>query len=209
MEIDDKNEPSAPRLSAVMQYLAHLCDRQGLTLGDFLHELSAYGHMLVCLIFAIPFMLPVPLPGLSTLFGFVICVAALQLTLGLDPWVPASWRRQKISGDLLKKIFDATGRVLRYTEKVIRPRLKFFARHPGFVRFNGLAILIAGLLLSLPMPPGFNAPPALSIIVLSIGSLERDGVLVLIGYTLMILNIALFAAVFALGFEGLQAILGA
>lgn len=197
-----------PRLSSIMEQLLGLCEREDLTVGLLLHELSVYGHMLVCLIFAVPFLLPVPLPGLSTIFGFVICIASTQIILGKDPWIPSSWRARRLPPDLLRKMFAAVRRVLSYTERVFRPRLRYFARHPGFVKVNGLITLIMAMLLALPMPPGFNAPPAMAIITLSISSLEHDGVMVISGYVLAILNVALFASFFILGFDGLRAFLG-
>jgi hypothetical protein len=200
------NDPTV-RLSQVIEDLIKVCDQGDLTLGDFLRELSVYGHMLVCLACAAPFLLPVPLPGLSTVFGFVICVASLQIAFNKDPWVPPSWRSRKISAGMVKKIFTSLLRVTRYTEKAIKPRLRFFARHPGAVRFNGVVIFCISLLLSLPMPPGFNAPPALAIVLLALGSLERDGLAVMAGYALSLLNVVLFGGFFVLGYEGLQALL--
>ena len=70
-----------------------------------------------------------------------------------------------------------------------------------------MVIFVISLLLSLPMPPGFNAPPALAIVLLTLGSLERDGLAVMLGYGLSILNLVLFGGFFVLGYEGLQALL--
>lgn len=196
------------RLSGVMQRLAQLCQREGMTLGSLLHELSVYGHMLVCMLFAMPFLLPIPLPGLSTIFGFVIGIAAIQVIIGQDPWVPVSWRERKISADVLGKMFDSAQRFLQKTERLIKPRLKFFAHHPGFVRFNALVILITAILLSLPMPPGFNAPPALAIIILAVGSIEKDGFVVIFGYMMAAINALLFGLFFSLGVDGVRSLLG-
>ena len=73
---EDKITKEAPeaivRLSEIIRHLSLLCKRDDLTIGEFLRELNVYGHMLVCLIFSVPFLFPVPLPGLSTIFGFVI-----------------------------------------------------------------------------------------------------------------------------------------
>jgi hypothetical protein len=196
------------RLSQVVQRLLSLCTRKSVSLEDFLHELSLYGHMMVCLVFSIPFLLPVPLPGLSTVFGLVIGFAGLQILLGKDPWVPQSWRKREISTDIISRILALLQRILLKTEFIVRPRLYFFARHPGFVRFNGAVILLLAGLLALPMPPGFNFPPALAIIILAIGSFERDGVLIILGYIGVILNVVFFTIFFMLGIEGLKAILG-
>ena len=122
MQKPQNNELPGQRLSLVMEHLAELCHHKDLTLGVLLRELSVYGHMLVCLIFSVPFLLPVPLPGLSTIFGFAICVASIQIILGQDPWVPQSWREYRISTEILSKMFDAARRVLQKTEKLIKPR---------------------------------------------------------------------------------------
>ena len=209
---ENKISTSAPeaiiRLSEITRNLSLLCKRDHLTIGEFLHELNVYGHMLVCLIFSVPFLFPVPLPGLSTVFGLVIILASSQVLLGFEPWVPERWRGQKISTGVLTKILEALGWILQRTEKVIRPRLKIFAKHPGFVRVNGAVICLLAALLALPMPPGFNAPPALAIVALAIGSLERDGALVILGYVLSFLNMLLFGVFFVAGVEGIKRLLG-
>jgi hypothetical protein len=197
------------RLSVVVDDLLKLCTKESLTLGEFLHELNIYGHMMVCLIFSIPFLLPVPLPGLSIVFGLIIAIGGSQILLGQDPWVPKSWRPRQISTSLIVKILEVLKKILLRTEKVIKPRFKFFAKHPGFVRFNGAIILLLALLLALPMPPGFNFPPALAIIALSIGSIERDGMLIVFGYVVAALNAALFGTFFVVGFEGIKSLMGA
>ncbi len=68
-----------------------------------------------------------------------------------------------------------------------------------FIRINGAVIFGVSVLLSLPMPPGFNAPPALAIVVLCVGSIERDGLLILAGYVLSAASVIWFAAFFSLG----------
>jgi len=207
-EFNPNDDKGTMRLSAVVDRLSHLCKRDSLTLGEFLHELSVYGHMMVCLIFSVPFLLPVPLPGLSTIFGLVIGIAASQILLGQDPWVPKRWRAREISTVLVARALDILRAILIRTEKIIKPRLKFFARHPGFVRINGAIILALAVLLALPMPPGFNFPPALAIMALCIGSIERDGMLIIVGYVSAVLNLILFGAFFVMGLEGIKTLLG-
>lgn len=209
---EDKISTSTPeaivRLSEIIRHLSLLCKRDNLTIGEFLHELNVYGHMLVCLIFSVPFLFPVPLPGLATVFGFLIILVSSQVLLGFEPWVPQSWRQQKISTGVLSKILEVLGWILQRTEKVIRPRLKIFAKHPGFVRVNAAVICLVAVLLALPMPPGFNAPPALAIVALAIGSLERDGAIVILGYVLSFLNMLLFGIFFVAGVEGMKRLIG-
>ena len=175
-------QEDSERLSVLLGQLTELCEGPSVTFGELLGRLHLKGHMLVCVFFAAPCLLPVPLPGLSTVFGFVIGLAALQIMFGRDPWVPQSWQQRVISGAILAKIFDLLERLIKRGERFIRPRIKFLSEHPLMVRVNGLVLFLVAGLLSLPMPPGFNAPPAIAIILLALGCLERDGVLVLVGY---------------------------
>ena len=202
------NSGNRENLSDVIERLKTLADGGDLTVSDFLRELNVFGHMFVCFVLSVPFLIPMPLPGVSTPLGIAIAFVAAQIVLGKDPWVPASWGKRVLSGTLIKGILTTVSKVLRVTEKVIAPRLKFFARHPGFVRINGGIIFVLAVLLALPMPPGFNAPPALAIMILSLGSVEKDGVAIIAGYVLTSINALLFGAAVMLGFDGLKALLG-
>jgi hypothetical protein len=51
------------------------------------------------------------------------------------------------------------------------------------VRINALLMLLAGLFLALPLPiPGTNLAPSWVILLICIGTLEEDGLLVVLGY---------------------------
>ena len=193
------SETKVFRLSAFIDRLAQLCAEDEITVGDFLHELSVYGHMIICLMFAIPFLFPIPLPGLSTVFGFVICMVSFQIIMGWDPWLPATWRAKKMPSTVSKKMLTATNWLLKRIEKFVKPRGMFMSERSIFIRINGAVIFGVSVLLSLPMPPGFNAPPALAIVILCVGSIERDGLLILAGYVLSAASAIWFAAFFSLG----------
>jgi hypothetical protein len=52
---------------------------------------------------------------------------------------------------------------------------------------------VAAFVLLLPLPPGTNFPPALCIILMAGGLLERDGRFILAGYLAFALNVVFFA----------------
>ena len=60
------------------------------------------------------------------------------------------------------------------------------------LRFHALVILLASLVLLLPLPPGTNFPPALCIVIMAGGLLERDGRFILGGYLALAFNGAFF-----------------
>lgn len=192
------------RLSEIVEQLIARCKSGDMTVGELMHEISHFGHLMTCIIFCLPFLMPIPLPGISILFGLIVAIAGLQDVIGVDPWLPKSWKAKKVPPFLINKILYGLDRLLLRTEKVIKPRLHLFARHPWISKFNGILIVVLAILLSLPMPPGFNAPPAIAIIILCVGGIEQDGVAVIWGYILSALNAVLFGAVFVLGMAGLK-----
>ena len=64
----------------------------------------------------------------------------------------------------------------------------------------GLPIMLMGLAVALPVPTG-NVPPVASLIVLSLGLINRDGLAVIVGLALAILAIGWFAILFFFGAE--------
>ncbi len=173
-----------------------------ITLGYVLSHLEHRGHALLTLFLAGPFLLPLPLPGLSVPFGVFIAFFAFAMAFERKPFLPRSWLLREIPQPTLKRFAQIAQKFFRRFEKLFRPRLVWLvdAKVPRFL----IAAMIAagGILLALPLPPGTNSPPASLIIALSIGYLERDGILVLIGYVLFGLNIVFFGALGIYGYEG-------
>ena len=61
--------------------------------------------------------------------------------------------------------------------------MHFLQTHPWAVNLIGVGIVSGGFLLSLPLPiPVINSLPAVSVMLLAAGLMERDGLLVLWGY---------------------------
>lgn len=197
------------RLSDFIEDLARKDKRQGqhIPVGQFVDDLHKKGHMVVCLIFAAPFLLPIPIPGMSTIFGAVIILAAIQMMLNRDPWLPHSWRDRQLPVSMIEKTFSHLANLLRRVEFIFKPRWSIFAIAKYSAQINGFVLLVLAGLLALPMPPGFNAPPAVAIILLSIGVLEEDGLAVLMAWILSLMNIALFTAFFKFGYEGIKALM--
>jgi hypothetical protein len=68
-------------------------------------------------------------------------------------------------------------------ESFVRPRFGFLHAGPIMPRVTGLGIVIASLGLMLPLPiPFSNSIPAWAVVLLAIGTMEKDGLCVLLGY---------------------------
>jgi hypothetical protein len=151
-------------------------------------------------------MHPIPLPGLSMIFGLIIAAAGLRMAQGSGPWVPERWKNRSLPGRRLEKIFAAGAAFLRRCERVLKPRGRWLTAHPWTQRVNGGAIAFCGLLLAAPAPPGTNFPPAFAILLLSVGTLEEDLLFLAAGYAALALNVLLFGAIAWLGWGGVKAL---
>jgi hypothetical protein len=193
-------------LSCSVQKLLDTFRSKSPTLDEFVSALNARGHMLVCLVCAAPFLLPIPLPGLSTVFGIVIFAAAIQYLLNREPWIPRKLKYRHLSSEILTPLFIKLLWLLKHLEKIVRPRWVFIPQNPLIQKSSAILLLILAGLLSLPMPPGFNAPPAIAIILIALGHLEEDAGCLLTGWALTLINTLLFGAFFILGLEGLKSL---
>lgn len=157
-----------------------------ITLQDILEETSERGFSLIIFLLALPFLFPMP-PGLPGIIGPASFLLAGQMALGRHkPWLPRRIARfrfpQKVALQLLSKLKQIT----KIIEKFTRPRLAIVANNRYIWRVNGLLIVWLTILLILPIP-GTNPLPTIGILLLSVATLEADGLLMCIAYLWSIL----------------------
>lgn len=197
-------KPHHHRLSDELAQLAQKCDGPTTTLGELLENTNTRAHALGSLVLSLPFLTPIPLPGLSILFGAGIAIIGIRMMLGKGIWLPNSWMKRPFPSKLIRKILGFGERWSRKLERWVRPRGHFFHSSTGVRLISGTMIIICGALLALPLPPGTNFPPALVIVLLSIGNLEEDGVLVVLGFIAFLINMALFVYVPTLAIQSFR-----
>jgi len=206
----DKEQSQTPkhshRLSGELARLGALCHGESITLQQLTDAMGTRGHALLTLLLGFPFLLPIPLPGLSVFFGTCIAITGFRMALGKVHWFPRQWMERPLSTKVLRRIFHTGEKIMQRLEVWIKPRGAFFHASPWIRPLTGLLIACCGMLLALPLPPGTNFPPALAIILLSIGSLEEDGVFLALGYAAFVLNVIFFTLLPFLGLQGIRAL---
>ncbi len=170
------------RLSERLQNLSEDSRIPNLNLAFLLDKLGVSSHALVVFIFSLPFLLPIPIPGLSVVLGALIALSGLAIAIDKPIWLPAIIANRNIDGSLIAKIFLSASRLLKRVEFLFKPRLINVSENWGVRIFTGLLIFLSGVLLFLPLPPGTNFPPAIVCVLLAVGLLERDGLCLLIGF---------------------------
>ncbi len=201
--------PNGRRLSSELLRLKDVCNQNKISLYDLIENMSARSHAFLTLVFAIPFLFPIPIPGLSVLFGVVIIFAGVAMGIGKKPWLPKKLLNREVSTHLFQKIFEYGVKGSQRLEKFVKPRGSFVLRHPWMRAMNGFMIAFCGLLLALPLPPGTNFPPAIAVLLLSIGSLEEDAVFMIFGYGAFVINLVFFGVILIFGANGIRMLMPA
>lgn len=185
--------PPPRRLSEELADLHARASEQAVTLRMVIYRLRGRGYLLLVLLLALPFLTPIPLPGLSTPFGLAIAAIALRLALGRRPWLSKKLQRKTLPPGFFGRLLAVAERILRFLEKFLRPRLAPLTGTHLLNRLHALLMLVAALALLLPLPiPFTNSFPAWTILLLAGGLLERDGVAVLLGYVVFAAGVLYF-----------------
>jgi hypothetical protein len=201
------SQPAEKPVSAVLSEIIRAMPAEGLTLQALLDWLGERGLLIFCMILTIPFLLPVSIPGTSTPFGLLIALNAIGLTLHKSPWLPARLMNRHIAMHQLVPMLEKGVQLFKRLERLIRPRLLPLTHRATIGRFNVMLLGFAGLLLTAPLPlPFSNTLPAYAVLLLAMGSLERDGYAVLAGYVMVLLTLVYLTTVGVLGGIGANAL---
>ena len=193
----DESMPTAeaprPRFSDELRQLAQVFSVRPARISEILAATKGRGFNLLLLLIGIPFLTPIPLPGFSAPFGLAILLIGTRLAIGRQPWLPKRILERELPARFITKLLGAASRIVRWLEVLLRPRLRFLQEQWIYRRVAGTLIMLSGLLLLLPVPvPLSNGLPALTVVLLAAGAMERDGLAFLAGCAVFVLNLGFF-----------------
>ena len=166
---------------------------QELTLGGLLDQFKARAFGVFLLMSVLPAFVPLPM-GAGAVSGPLVSLIGLQFLAQMEhPWVPRFLSRRPLSRAGMVKFRDRTARLLRWIEKVSRPRTEVIIDHPVARTFTGLMLVLLGFLLALPLP-ATNYPFGLILLAYAIALIERDGRLMLLAWALGLAQVAVVSA---------------
>jgi hypothetical protein len=172
------------RLSAALEATRLAITGHRVTLRELLSLVGEQGLLVFCSILAMPFLLPVTLPFMSTALGLPMLLIGLAVFSNRVPWLPNRLLDHALPGDTVQHVLERATRAADRFEHLIRPRLLAVTATPLANSLNGLALVIAVLALMAPLPlvPFANTLPAVGVILLCLGMAERDGTVILLGH---------------------------
>lgn len=165
------------------------------------------GVLLLCMLLCIIFMVPVSIPGVSTVFGAAILLSGVSRLFHRKLWLPGKIARQLLPADKVKAGLQKGSKWLHRMERVSKPyRLHRLVATAAMETLSNLAIILGAVLLMAPFGfvPFSNTLPALALMFLCIGMLQRDGLCILFGHLTNLATMIYFAVLVLGGTAAVQ-----
>lgn len=172
-------------LGQQLESIIHDLPTDSLTLGELLDIFGDEGLLLLSALLTLVFLIPVSIPGVSTVFGAAILLVGISRVIGRPLWLPARIRTRALPVDRLRPGLEHGMVWVRRLERISRPhRLNAVTDGRVPTQVTNLAFILAAVLLMAPFGfvPFSNTLPALALLLYAIGMIQRDGGAVLLGH---------------------------
>ena len=186
---------SAP-ISQTLRSLVRSLPRTGITLSELIQRVGNDGLLILVTLLTLVFLIPVSIPGVSTVFGAAILLISISRLFGRNLWIPSKIEHRIIGTRKLRPLLRKALSWLKKLERVSRPnRIQWLVASGTMAVINNLALILGAVLLMMPfgLIPFSNTFPAVAILFLAIGLLQRDGLCILLGHVSNVLTILYFA----------------
>ena len=158
-------------------------------LGDVLDRMDERAFGLLLLLLALPCCLPF-VYLLPQLVALPMLALAAQLAMGRHhPWLPRKLHDRSFPISTFHGVVDRSAKYVGWFERLAKPRLLALTDGVG-ARIVGALLLAPTASILVPLP-STNTVPGIGVAIASLGLIERDGVLVLIGLFIGLLWITL------------------
>jgi hypothetical protein len=181
-------------VSTLMLHLARDWPAERITLGEMIHAFGTRGYGLLIVLFALPNLIPIYIPGWSPIFGIPLMIVCIQLALGLpQPRLPSILTRRSLRKADLLLIVEKSVPWLKWIERYVRPRPSILTGAMA-ARLIGVYGTWLAFLVVIPLPLT-NGPTSLACAIMAFGLMEEDtrsivvGAVVGIGASILALSI--------------------
>ena len=184
----DRNDAPGHGATSLGEQLATIISNlpeDQLTLGELLAVFGDEGLLLLTMLLTLVFLIPVSIPGVSTVFGAAILLVGISRLSGRPLWLPAKLMDKALPASKLRPGLSGGMVWVQRLERISRPhRLRMFVEGRAQDLLNNLGFILAALLLMAPFGfvPFSNTLPALALLFYAVGLIQRDGGAMLLGH---------------------------
>ena len=190
----DLKSATPTRTSTLLRDFAGAVAGERVSVGEIVAALGDRGLGVLIAIFAIPNMLPAALPFGNVVVGIFPLIFAVHLACGFDRlMLPAFIANRSISAASLKALVPRVAAVLSWFERLLKPRLPGVTG-PHIERVVGVICVVLALITMVPIPLAHNVP-ALALVLIGLGLIERDGLAIVIGAAIGVIGSVIYGLV--------------
>lgn len=126
------------------------------------------------------------IPGLSSLFGILIALIAVQMVIGRSHvWLPRWLMRREMGRERFNKALDVMQKPIGFVDRVTHPRLAVLVSWPISKVLQMLCVLCGAMMPFLELVPFSSSILALAVAFFSMAFVTRDGVLAILGLAVL------------------------
>jgi hypothetical protein len=160
------------------------------SVGEMVDTLGDTGLGLTLLLLMLPVFVTIPGLPVGIFFGFIVALLGIQIARGADRLrLPARIRLRTLAAGQVRHVLLAALPWVVRAERWLRSGRLAGLTSPPARRLLGLVLVVQGLALAVPLPFG-NHPPALAVVAIGLGLMERDGAAIALGLVLSVLGVA-------------------
>lgn len=200
-EISLPDEPSKS-LSQLLEEIISQLPPDSITLSAIRDLIGKDSMLLLAIFLTLIFLVPVSIPGVSTVFGAGILFIGVSRLFNRNLWLPSFIEKRAVATEKLAVALQKALTWVRRMERISRPyRLKALTAGGAVGFINNSALILAAVLLMAPLGliPFSNTFPAVAILFFAIGFLQRDGACILLGHLANLATIIYFSIIAATG----------
>ncbi|MCL4254289.1 MAG: exopolysaccharide biosynthesis protein [Anaerolineae bacterium] len=180
--------------SQSLDNMANSLTSEIVTLREIIGDIGEQGLLLICMFLMLPFLFPISIPGISTVFSIAVILTGIGVMLNRVPWLPNFVLQRPFNRETIVNALHKGAKFIGRIDKFIHPRFHVLTANVFINRIHGITLIFAGLLLVLPLGliPFSNTLPAVAVIFLSAGIIQRDGLCIVLGYISIFLSVIYF-----------------
>ena len=203
-----------PNFSSASETINHMLSQvkaDTISVRELMALMGEQGLLMLCALMTLPFLFPVSIPGVSTVFGAAILLIGVAISLNRLPWLPAFVADRQLDWHKLQPVLQRGVRVLNKLDRYLKPqRLAVLSQSAVMNRINGLALIFAAVLLMMPLGLVLfsNTLPAVAILFLAVGISQRDGAVVAAGYVMNAATVIYFGLLAWAAWKGGATLIG-
>ena len=198
-------------LAKILESIAKKAITKPVSIREVLARLDHFGFSIIALILVLPFMQPFPVGPISVLGGVTFAILGVQLLKrNSSPTLPEKILNTSLGVKSLLRIIKICKLIIRCSKKITKPRLKKFVSGNLGVKFEGIILVLGGILMAIPFGvlPLNNFFPGLAILFASLAQFEKDGLFILIAIFWLFFSVFYFSIfiilLYYIGSESIQ-----